>query len=101
MINDQNIIRAVKRCKHRLVAKSIGECEALKSTINNEEAEDTTSDEIDIEINSKASDVHQQKRKGSKARKRRLDHKSDNSEDDSVSHFNSDLDSSSEIYPID
>lgn len=87
------------------MAKSIGECEALlpKSTINNEEAEDTTistSDEIDIEINSEASDAHQQMRKGSKARKRRLDDKSDNSDDDSVSHFNSDSDSSPEIYRV-
>ncbi|XP_050462873.1 transcription factor TFIIIB component B'' homolog isoform X2 [Cataglyphis hispanica] len=102
MKNDQNITRAMKRRKHRLVAKSIGECEPQlpKSTVNNEEAEDTisTSDEIDIEINSEVSDAHQQMRKGSKARKRRLDDKSDNSDDDS--HFNSDSDSSPEIYRV-
>ncbi|KAL6449266.1 hypothetical protein ACFW04_000717 [Cataglyphis niger] len=104
MKNDQNITRAVKRRKHRLVAKSIGECELQlpKSTVNNEEAEDTisTSDEIDIEINSEVNDAHQQMRKGSKARKRRLDDKSDNSDDDSISHFNSDSDSSPEIYRV-
>lgn len=87
------------------MAKSIGECETLltKNVINNEEAEDTTistSDEIDIEMNSETSDTHQQMRKGSKARKRRLDDRSDNSDDDSASGSNSDSDSSPEIYRI-
>ncbi|XP_070158261.1 transcription factor TFIIIB component B'' homolog [Polyergus mexicanus] len=103
--NDQNITRAAKRRKHRFVAESIGECEALltKNVINNEEAEDTTistSDEIDIEINSETSDAHQQMRKGSKVRKRRLDDRSDNSDDDSASGSSSDSDSSPEIYRI-
>ncbi|KAM0733048.1 Transcription factor TFIIIB component B''-like protein [Formica fusca] len=103
--NDQNITKAAKRRKHRLVAKSIGECETLltKNVINNEEAEDTTistSDEIDIEMNSETSDTHQQMRKRSKARKRRLDDRSDNSDDDSASGSNSDSDSSPEIYRI-
>lgn len=87
------------------MAKSIGECETLltKNIINNEEAEDTTistSDEIDIEMNSETSDTHQQMRKRSKARKRRLDDRSDNSDDDSASGSNSDSDSSPEIYRI-
>lgn len=87
------------------MAKSIGECEALltSNAINDEEAEDamiSTSDEIDVEINSEVSDAHQQIRKGSKTRKRRLDDRSDDSDDNSVSDFNSDSDSSPEIYRI-
>lgn len=87
------------------MAKSIGECEALltSNAINDEEAEDatiSTSDEIDVEINSEVSDAHQQIRKGSKMRKRRLDDRSDDSDDNSVSDFNSDSDSSPEIYRI-
>lgn len=86
------------------MAKSIGECEALltSNAINAEEAEDamiSTSDEIDVEINSEMSDTHQI-RKGSKMRKRRLDDKSDDSDDNSASDFNSDSDSSPEIYRI-
>ncbi|KMR00325.1 transcription factor tfiiib component b -like protein [Lasius niger] len=100
--NDQNMSKTAKRRKHRLVAQSIGECEVL--SINAEEAEDatvSTSDEIDVEINSEANNAqHQQMRKGSKMRKlkRRLDDRADNSDDESVSC--SDSDSSPEIYRV-
>lgn len=99
--NDSNMSRTAKRRKHRLVADSIGECEALP--VNNEEAEDatvSTSDEIDIEINSEANATSQQIKKGSKVRKlkRRLDDTPDNSDDESASC--SDSDSSPEIYRV-
>lgn len=87
------------------MAKSIGECEILltSSATNDEEVEDamiSTSDEIDVEINNEISDAQQQIRKGSKMRKRRLNDKSDDSDDNSASDFNSDSDSSPEIYRI-
>lgn len=84
-----------------MVANSIGECEAL--SVNNEEAEEatvSTSDEIDVEINSEANTTPQQIKKGSKARKlkRRLDDTPNNSDDGSASC--SDSDSSPEIYRV-
>ncbi|XP_072767672.1 uncharacterized protein Bdp1 isoform X2 [Anoplolepis gracilipes] len=95
---EQNITKAAKRRKHRLVAKSIGECEA---SVNDEAEEATvsTNDEIDVEMNNEASDANQQMKKASKVRKKRLDDRPDDS-DDSASGPNSDSDSSPEIYRV-
>lgn len=85
-----------------MVAKSIGECEEQTTSTKDKEAEDamvSTSDEIDVEINSEVI-VRQQVRKGSKTRKRRVDEKSDISDDDSASGPVSDSDSSPEIYRV-
>ncbi|XP_011339470.1 transcription factor TFIIIB component B'' homolog isoform X2 [Ooceraea biroi] len=97
--NEQSMTKAARKRRHRLVAKSIGECES--SSVNDQEDGNAT-DEIDSEASGdETSDVrHQRTKRKSRARKlRRLDF-SDKSDDNS-SHASSkepDSDSDPEIY---
>ncbi|XP_077267941.1 transcription factor TFIIIB component B'' homolog Bdp1 isoform X3 [Temnothorax americanus] len=98
--NGQCLSRTDRKRKHRLVAKSIGECEKLS---NDQGTEDTTIEstngEIDIEINSDINSAQQHLEKSCKARKskKRLDDESEKF-DDYSSDTGADSDSSEEVY---
>ncbi|XP_011877366.1 PREDICTED: transcription factor TFIIIB component B'' homolog [Vollenhovia emeryi] len=100
--NGQCLRKIDRKRKHRLVAESIGECEALSNDREAEDAEDTVTsmtNEIDTEINSDTNNTQQQMEKRSKTRKskKRLNDKSEMF-DDYRSYTDADSDSSEEIY---